>query len=68
MNKAFLVQNVGAEWTDDLRYERVSTDGESVSAQVAALQKHAAVKVFREVARGPRPTGRSFGKFRRHDT
>jgi DNA invertase Pin-like site-specific DNA recombinase len=41
-------------------YARVSTDGQSVAAQVAALTKHGAGKVFREVASGPRPTGRSF--------
>jgi DNA invertase Pin-like site-specific DNA recombinase len=33
-------------------YARVSTDGQSVAAQVAALRKHGAVKVFREVATG----------------
>ena len=33
-------------------YARVSTDGQSVSAQVAALRKHGAGKVFREVASG----------------
>jgi DNA invertase Pin-like site-specific DNA recombinase len=33
-------------------YARVSTDGQSVTAQVAALRKHGAGKVFREVARG----------------
>jgi DNA invertase Pin-like site-specific DNA recombinase len=31
---------------------RVSTDGKSVTAQVAALRKHGASKVFREVASG----------------
>jgi DNA invertase Pin-like site-specific DNA recombinase len=31
-------------------YARVSTDGQSVAAQVAALRKHGAGKVFREVA------------------
>jgi DNA invertase Pin-like site-specific DNA recombinase len=31
---------------------RVSTDGQSVAAQVAALRKHGAGKVFREVASG----------------
>jgi Resolvase, N terminal domain len=30
-------------------YARVSTDGQSVAAQVAALRKHGAGKVFREV-------------------
>src|ERR1700730_17211312 len=30
-------------------YARVSTDGQSVTAQVAALKKHGAGKVFREV-------------------
>jgi DNA invertase Pin-like site-specific DNA recombinase len=33
-------------------YARVSIDGQSVSAQVAALRKHGAGKVFREVASG----------------
>jgi DNA invertase Pin-like site-specific DNA recombinase len=31
-------------------YARPSTDGRSVAAQVAALRKHSAGKVFREVA------------------
>jgi len=38
-------------------YARVSTDGQSVDAQIAALTAAGAEKVFREVAR--RPTGRS---------
>jgi DNA invertase Pin-like site-specific DNA recombinase len=33
-------------------YARVSTDGQSVAAQVAVLRKHGAAKVFREVASG----------------
>jgi Resolvase, N terminal domain len=33
-------------------YARVSTDGQSVAAQVAARRKHGAGKVFREVAGG----------------
>src|ERR1700736_5295857 len=33
-------------------YARVSTDGQSVTAQVTALRKHGAGKVFREVASG----------------
>jgi len=33
-------------------YARVSTDGQSVAAQVAALRRHGAGKVFREVASG----------------
>jgi hypothetical protein len=33
-------------------YARVSTDGQSVGAHVAALRKHGAGKVFREVASG----------------
>ena len=33
-------------------YARVSTDGQSVAAQVAALQAAGAGKVFREVASG----------------
>src|SRR5712675_1434563 len=33
-------------------YARVSTDGQSVTAQVTALKKHGAGKVFREVASG----------------
>src|SRR6202047_1973711 len=33
-------------------YARVSTDGQSVTAQVAELRKHGAAKVVREVASG----------------
>jgi DNA invertase Pin-like site-specific DNA recombinase len=33
-------------------YARVSTDGQSAAAHVAALRKHGAGKVFREVASG----------------
>jgi DNA invertase Pin-like site-specific DNA recombinase len=33
-------------------YARVSTDGQSVEAQVAALTAAGAVKVYREVASG----------------
>ena len=33
-------------------YARVSTDGQSVTAQVAELRKHGAGKVFGEVASG----------------
>jgi hypothetical protein len=33
-------------------YARISTDGQSVAAQVTALRKHGAGKVFREVASG----------------
>jgi DNA invertase Pin-like site-specific DNA recombinase len=33
-------------------YARVSTNGQSISAQVAVLRKHGAGKVFREVASG----------------
>jgi DNA invertase Pin-like site-specific DNA recombinase len=33
-------------------YAQVSTDGQSGAAQVAALRKHGAGKVFREVASG----------------
>jgi DNA invertase Pin-like site-specific DNA recombinase len=47
-----LLQNFGAEQTHDFGYARVSTDGQSVNAQVAALRKHGAAKVFREVASG----------------
>jgi DNA invertase Pin-like site-specific DNA recombinase len=48
-----LVQNLGANVIDDLRrYARISTDGQSVAAQVAALRKHGAGKVFRETASG----------------
>jgi DNA invertase Pin-like site-specific DNA recombinase len=36
-------------------YARVSTDGQSVAAQVAALTNHGAGKVFREVASGVKP-------------
>jgi DNA invertase Pin-like site-specific DNA recombinase len=38
-------------------YARVSTDGQSVTAQVAALNAAGARKVFREVASGAK-TGR----------
>jgi hypothetical protein len=38
--------------THDLRLRAVSTDGQSVAAQVAALRKHGADKVSREVASG----------------
>jgi DNA invertase Pin-like site-specific DNA recombinase len=49
----FLVQNLGAKDIDDLRrYARISTDGQSVAAQVAALRKRGAGKVFRETASG----------------
>jgi len=41
-------------------YARVSTDGQSVAAQVADLRKHGAGKVFREVASGSRPSAHSF--------
>jgi len=44
----FLVQNKPMIYG----YARVSTDGQSVAAQVAALRKHGAGKVFREVASG----------------
>jgi DNA invertase Pin-like site-specific DNA recombinase len=48
-----LVRNLGANVIDDLRrYARISTDGQSVAAQVAALRKHGAGKVFRETASG----------------
>jgi DNA invertase Pin-like site-specific DNA recombinase len=33
-------------------YARVSTDGQSVNSQVAALKRHGVGKVFREVASG----------------
>jgi DNA invertase Pin-like site-specific DNA recombinase len=33
-------------------YARISTDGQSVTAQVTALRKYGAGKVFREVASG----------------
>src|SRR5437667_4501169 len=36
-------------------YARVSTDGQSLAAQVAVLRKHGASKVFREVASGAKP-------------
>jgi len=38
-------------------YARVSTDGQSVNAQVAAVKKHRAGKVFREVASGAKTNG-----------
>jgi DNA invertase Pin-like site-specific DNA recombinase len=44
-------------------YARVSTDGESVDAQIRQLRNVGAGKVFREVASELRPTGRSFAGF-----
>jgi DNA invertase Pin-like site-specific DNA recombinase len=41
-------------------YARVSTDGQSVDAQVRQLTKAGCKTVFREVATEPRPTARSF--------
>jgi DNA invertase Pin-like site-specific DNA recombinase len=41
-------------------YARVSTDGQSVNAQVAALRKHGAGKVFREVASGAKTNRAQF--------
>jgi DNA invertase Pin-like site-specific DNA recombinase len=42
-------------------YARVSTDGQSAAAQVAAFRRHGARKVFREVESGAKAdTGRSF--------
>ena len=38
-------------------YARISTDGQSVAAQVTALRKHGAGKVFREVASGAKTDG-----------
>jgi DNA invertase Pin-like site-specific DNA recombinase len=47
------MQNLGAEKISMIYgYARISTDGQSVTAQVAALRKHGAGKVFREVAGG----------------
>ena len=43
-------------------YARVSTDGQSVAAQVAALRAAGAGKVFREVASGAR-TDRETGRY-----
>jgi DNA invertase Pin-like site-specific DNA recombinase len=43
-------------------YARVSTDGQKVAVQVAALKAAGAGKVFREVASGAKTTGRSFAK------
>jgi hypothetical protein len=40
-------------------YARVSTDGQSVDAQVRQLTKAGCKKVFGEVAKSRRPTGRS---------
>ena len=40
-------------------YARVSTDGQSVDAQVKRLRAAGAEKVLRETASEPRPTGRS---------
>ena len=41
-------------------YARVSTDGQSVEAQVTALTDAGAEKVFREVAATPRPIACSY--------
>jgi DNA invertase Pin-like site-specific DNA recombinase len=46
------LQNFGAKETMIYGYARVSTDGQSVAAQVAALRRRGAGKVFREVASG----------------
>ena len=43
-------------------YARVSTDGQSVDAQVKQLRAAGAEKVFRETASGAEPTG---GNWRR---
>jgi DNA invertase Pin-like site-specific DNA recombinase len=43
-------------------YARVSTDGQSVAAQVAALKAARSGKVFREVASGRKPTEHSFAR------
>ena len=45
-------------------YARISTDGQSVAAQVAAFRKHGAGKVFREVASGAK-TDRAAPQLRR---
>jgi DNA invertase Pin-like site-specific DNA recombinase len=47
-----LVRIFGANNSMIYGHARVSTDGQSVAAQVAALRKHGAGKVFREVASG----------------
>ena len=41
-------------------YARVATDGQSVAAQVAALRKYGAGRVFRETASGAKTNPRSF--------
>ena len=41
-------------------YARVSTDGQTVAAQVATLTAAGATKVFRQRSAGRRPTARSF--------
>jgi DNA invertase Pin-like site-specific DNA recombinase len=46
------VDGTGHGQTMKYGYARVSTDGQSVTAQVAALRKHGAGNVFREVASG----------------
>jgi predicted nucleic acid-binding protein len=45
-------------------YARVSTDGQSVAAQVRLLTQAGCKKVFREVASGARPTAASYGASR----
>jgi hypothetical protein len=48
-----LLQNFGAERTHDFRVRAgIDRTAKSVNAQVAALKKHGAGKVFREVASG----------------
>ena len=44
-------------------YARISTDGQSVDAQVRQLTKAGCKKVFREWRAGPRPTARSFAGY-----
>jgi DNA invertase Pin-like site-specific DNA recombinase len=43
-------------------YARVSTDGQSVAAHVAALRKHGAGQVFREVASGAKTDRRQLAR------
>ena len=44
-------------------YARVSTDGQSVDAQVRQLTKAGCKKVFREVASGAKTAARSFAAY-----
>src|SRR5688500_6601883 len=50
----FLVHKSGAQWRMIYGYARVSTDGQSVTSQIAALNEAGCDSVFRETASGAR--------------